>query len=318
MNQPPEHRPRTRKPPGRVGAIPVTVLAIVLTACGGSSSVASGENSVCALVKPADQAVLSRTGPYVGRESALAAAFRKAPIPKQSSADPQDVAFLARMRSETAHDIDAVAKVPKGDSEALDTAKGAVEDDLAAISGNGLCASAAGGEPQARSASPTNAPSSTAASSTTTIGGAYATTTSVVGTVTGPSTTVATVVGLPSGADRSDTGPVSFISPSKNIGCVITESRARCDIKEHDWQPPPKPSTCNLDWGSALTVAAQGAGEFRCVGDTAIGGVTTVLVYGSLSRHGPFECRSEATGMECVNLDTGHGIAVSRGEYKLS
>jgi hypothetical protein len=117
---------------------------------------------------------------------------------------------------------------------------------------------------------------------------------------------------------RTDTGPDAFVSPSKNIGCRISQTSARCDISQHDWPAPPKPATCNLDWGFALGVSGQGAGQFRCAGDTAIGGVTTVLPYGSVARRGPFECRSGEEGMECVNLDTGHGIFVSRGEYRLS
>lgn len=92
---------------------------------------------------------------------------------------------------------------------------------------------------------------------------------------------------------------------------------ARCDIREREWQTPPKPADCDLDWGHALGVGGEGPGRFRCAGDTAIGGQTVVLPYGSVARRGPFECRSEESGVECVNLDTGHGIAVSRTEYRL-
>jgi len=116
---------------------------------------------------------------------------------------------------------------------------------------------------------------------------------------------------------RSDTGPGTFVSPTQNIGCVITRERARCDIRQRDWQPPPEPADCNLDWGSYLGVSAQGPGTFRCVGDTAFAG-STVLPYGSIARRGSFECRSQEIGMKCLNLDTGHGIFLSRGEYKLS
>lgn len=121
----------------------------------------------------------------------------------------------------------------------------------------------------------------------------------------------------PATAVRTDTGPDAFLSPSRNIGCRISTTNVRCDIKEIEWRAPPKPLDCNLDWGFALGVSGQGSGQFRCVGDTASGGVTTVLPYGSVSRRGPFECRSQEIGMECVHLDTGNGIFLSRGEYKL-
>jgi hypothetical protein len=128
----------------------------------------------------------------------------------------------------------------------------------------------------------------------------------------------ATVATSPATAARTDTGPDAFLSPSRNIGCRVSTTSVRCDIKERDWQAPPKPADCNLDWGFALGVSGQAAGQFRCAGDTASGGVTTVLPYGSVSRRGPLECRSQEVGMECIHLDTGHGIFLSRDGYKLS
>jgi hypothetical protein len=35
-----------------------------------------------------------------------------------------------------------------------------------------------------------------------------------------------------------------FQSPSTNIGCGIDRQGVRCDIRERDWRPPPKPSSC--------------------------------------------------------------------------
>ena len=50
-----------------------------------------------------------------------------------------------------------------------------------------------------------------------------------------------------------------FESPSGNIGCVIGKgSGVRCDIRERDWSPPPKPAGCPVDWGNGLTVAKRG------------------------------------------------------------
>jgi hypothetical protein len=115
---------------------------------------------------------------------------------------------------------------------------------------------------------------------------------------------------------REDTGPDGFLSPSRNIGCYLTSANARCDIREREWLAPPKPADCPTDWGHALAVRGDAPGGFRCAGDTAIGG-QPVLPYGSVARRGPVECRSEETGVECVNLDTGHGFAVSAAEYRL-
>ncbi len=122
----------------------------------------------------------------------------------------------------------------------------------------------------------------------------------------------------PTVSARADTGPETFLSPTGNIGCRLGPSSVRCDIRQRDFVVPPKPASCNLDWGNALGLNSQGAGQFRCVGDTAIGGVIAVLAYGSVARRGPFECRSSENGTECVDLDTGHGIFLSRGEFRLS
>lgn len=115
---------------------------------------------------------------------------------------------------------------------------------------------------------------------------------------------------------RGAMGPDHFFSPSGNIACVLRETVARCDITMREWVPPPKPSSCMLDWGYAVSVAGDAPGQFRCASDTT-GHAPAVLAYGSVARRAPFECRSRESGMECVSLDTGHGFELSRGEYRL-
>lgn len=138
-------------------------------------------------------------------------------------------------------------------------------------------------------------------------------TTSTTSTTT---TTTATVTTTTSSAPRqvpparADTGPDHFFSPSRNIACVLRETLARCDIGLREWEPPPKPTSCQVDWGYNLSVVRNSPGQFGCTSDTA-GHAPAVLPYGSVARRGPFECRSRETGMECVNLDTAHGF---RGE----
>jgi hypothetical protein len=102
-----------------------------------------------------------------------------------------------------------------------------------------------------------------------------------------------------------------FESPSGNIGCVISKSGARCDIRERSWQPPPKPASCQTDWGYGLTVGRRGRGRFICAGDSVLGGKRR-LAYGKTIRRGRFRCRSRTNGMRCVNRRNGHGFALSR------
>ena len=62
--------------------------------------------------------------------------------------------------------------------------------------------------------------------------------------------------GLGSGIGRH--GPAKranfkfFQSPSGNIACAMGGGIVRCDILEHSWSPPPKPSSCDLDWGNGV------------------------------------------------------------------
>jgi hypothetical protein len=103
-----------------------------------------------------------------------------------------------------------------------------------------------------------------------------------------------------------------FKSPSGNIGCVIGERYgARCDIRERRWRPPPKPSSCPVDWGNGVQVGRRGRGSFTCAGDTVFGGKRT-LGYGRSIRRGRFECFSRRTAMRCVNHRSRHGFSLSR------
>jgi hypothetical protein len=104
---------------------------------------------------------------------------------------------------------------------------------------------------------------------------------------------------------------VFFHSPSGNIRCVIAaKSLTRCDITQRDWQPPPKPSSCEFDWGNTLEVLLHGRGRFGCVSDAVDRG--RALPYGEAVTRGRFRCRSRRSGMRCVNTRNGHGFALSR------
>ncbi len=103
----------------------------------------------------------------------------------------------------------------------------------------------------------------------------------------------------------------SFHSPSGNIRCVIAKtSFTRCDITDRDWSPPPKPSSCEFDWGDSLRVGVRGRGRFVCVSDAVDSGRT--LDYGESIKRGRFRCSSRTSGMRCVNVRNGHGFALSR------
>lgn len=102
-----------------------------------------------------------------------------------------------------------------------------------------------------------------------------------------------------------------FQSPSRNIGCAITKQSVRCDIRERSWDPPPKPRSCELDYGQGVTVGRRGRAHFVCAGDTTLGQGRR-LAYGEAIRRGRFRCVSRRSGMRCTNRRNGHGFALSR------
>jgi uncharacterized protein DUF6636 len=119
------------------------------------------------------------------------------------------------------------------------------------------------------------------------------------------------------GAVTRRSGLQQFGSPTGNIGCALDEGYARCDIRERAWEPSPRPSDCDLDWGSALEVSDQGAG-FLCHGDTTLpSDGTQVLGYGDALQVGGFRCSSEKDGMTCQNVDTGSGFFLARESYRI-
>lgn len=108
-----------------------------------------------------------------------------------------------------------------------------------------------------------------------------------------------------------------FRSPSGNIGCSIGKAGVRCDIRERDWSPPPKPRSCDLDFGQGVAVDKRDRkASFVCAGDTTLGAGRT-LGYGDSIRRGDLRCRSRGSGMHCRNLRTDHGFALSRGSARL-
>ena len=110
-------------------------------------------------------------------------------------------------------------------------------------------------------------------------------------------------------------GFTGFQSPSGNIGCFISKTGVRCDIFEKSWKAPPKPASCDVDWGSGLTVGRRGKARYVCAGDTTLH-QGRKLAYGKAISAGRFRCVSRKTGMRCVNRRNGHGFLLSRERAK--
>jgi hypothetical protein len=114
------------------------------------------------------------------------------------------------------------------------------------------------------------------------------------------------------GAPAPDT---AFRSPSGNISCIMSSAQVRCDIVERDWEPPPAPASCDLDWAQGLILPASGPADFICAGDTVLGEYAA-LAYGDSASVPPFTCVSEESGVTCENGE-GSGFRLARESYAI-
>ncbi len=135
----------------------------------------------------------------------------------------------------------------------------------------------------------------------------------------------------------------AFASPTGNIVCLLGGDSAwtvRCDIAQKTWQPPAKPASCQLDWGTALLLEGGRAG-LLCAGDTVLGtaapnqdatwwagrpgsqsattlgGPSVALAYGATIRGGSISCVSQTDGMHCTDSASGAGFDLAREAYRV-
>jgi Bacterial SH3 domain len=111
--------------------------------------------------------------------------------------------------------------------------------------------------------------------------------------------------------------PVGFKTPSNNIYCQLDESVLRCDIKQVSGSKPPRPRACDLEWGDAFVIEQSGRqGYLLCHGDTVANDALLTLSYGSVWEREGYTCKSEQTGLTCLN-GAGHGFSLSRGSQRI-
>lgn len=108
-------------------------------------------------------------------------------------------------------------------------------------------------------------------------------------------------------------GPVPvFLTPSRNIGCMITQEAARCDILERDYRDPERPGDCSGDFGRSLEVVKNDVASFVCATDTVFDRRAPVLAYSTSTVVGDFGCTSRQDGVRCYHLLSKHGFLLSR------
>lgn len=119
------------------------------------------------------------------------------------------------------------------------------------------------------------------------------------------------------GTETTAADPVYFRSPSGRVHCSLTPTHASCDITEFDYEPPPRPADCDLDWGGMVVLDSSGA-SFVCHGDTNAAADARVLPYGETLGNDAWTCTSRETGMTCRERDGDRGFTLSRARYELT
>ncbi len=122
-----------------------------------------------------------------------------------------------------------------------------------------------------------------------------------------------TALAAPTDAERLAT----FVLPSGNIWCAMTETTATCTILKYTFTPPDIPAGCTGTVGNVLMITATDSPKLGCVtGDPqpAPAGTPT-LEYGQASTVGEMTCHSSTNGATCRHNPTGSGFSVARGGY---
>lgn len=110
--------------------------------------------------------------------------------------------------------------------------------------------------------------------------------------------------------------PVLFSTPGGNVACDLEPAYARCDVRNHTWTSPRKPSDCHNTWGKAVEVAAGSPASFICwFGESPLG-ARRVLPLGQAIKVGLMTCRTLSDGVECGGQ--GHGFRLGRAAYHLT
>lgn len=137
-------------------------------------------------------------------------------------------------------------------------------------------------------------------------------------------TTAAAALSLPilltPATSRAD-GIEFFQTPSGNIGCGIGpmegKAFAGCEIREHSYSVPPRPSPCMGSWGSRISIHQGAPAEMTCHSDTILGPGFPVLQYGQSRSFGSMNCQSQESGITCTDQGSGHYFVLSRDSYEL-
>jgi hypothetical protein len=111
-----------------------------------------------------------------------------------------------------------------------------------------------------------------------------------------------------------------FETPSRNIACgwySDSGGSLRCEIGSLLRPMPPRPASCDVDWGYGISMGRTGRAQVLCAGDTIRRtGNVRILAYGLTWQRGGFRCTSSRAGLRCVNA-SGRGFFLSRERWRI-
>lgn len=149
----------------------------------------------------------------------------------------------------------------------------------------------------------------------------------------------------PDGTILLEGGQAAFLMPSHNVACVMKPDNVVCQIDGKQYAAkqqhinPEAFEGCTPEAADAMSVgggadpawaclpydirpgtsvdaggswAGPGLGATDQLGDTTV----AVLPYGSTLRLGNISCLSDAAGVKCTDLTTGHGFQLARETYR--
>ncbi|MBA2462832.1 MAG: hypothetical protein H0V45_13890 [Actinobacteria bacterium] len=122
------------------------------------------------------------------------------------------------------------------------------------------------------------------------------------------------------GAEPCLAASAYFETPSRNIACAWLSGfggSLRCEIASLLRPLPPRPVSCDVDWGYGISMGRTGRARVLCAGDTVRRtGPVRILAYGSTWRAGGFRCVSARIGLRCTNSSE-HGFFLSRERWRV-
>lgn len=103
-------------------------------------------------------------------------------------------------------------------------------------------------------------------------------------------------------------------TPSGDIACEfrhLPPVGLRCDVNGGVKPIPPKPRSCEFEWGPGFEMGRTARARIVCGSDSVNLAPQTTLNYGATWRRPGFSCTSRRSGLTCRNMSR-HGFVLSR------